>query len=152
MHMHPLRLSLFALLLLAALGLSQEAEASISGIQFNQSSVDRTDSVTITVEGDDFDGSENIEIEYYSPSKSVDFYLNEKIEGTSYYEFETEISDNGKYVVAQWYNSNGRKLGAFDSENNYSKLWEKITEQCVGKLTHNSSYVLALSLIRYVSI
>ena len=55
MHMHPLRLSLFALLLLAVLGLSQEAEASsVTGIEYPDGKIYRTGSYEINVTVDNY--------------------------------------------------------------------------------------------------
>ena len=51
MHMHPLRLSLFALLLLAVLGLSQEAEAGLVEIRINDTDLLITEEDT-TVESE----------------------------------------------------------------------------------------------------
>ena len=55
MHMHPLRLSLFALLLLAVLGLSQEAEGGLVEVYVNDVDLVIAEDV-VTVESEtDFD-------------------------------------------------------------------------------------------------
>ena len=68
-YMFPLRLSLFALLLLAVLGLSQEVEASsVTGIEYPDGKIYRSVSYEINITVDGYQEGDTLELDYYSPN------------------------------------------------------------------------------------